>query len=134
MKAGWILIVAAATALPAHAYTAAELRRDCSAAEDLFNAGKSPLAEGPTGPARCVGYVQGFVDGFAVGEYLADSVGVKLNAICPPEGQDATRRLVRSVVAHLERQPPDTRATSASLVGGALSRAFPCSGSLEPRK
>jgi hypothetical protein len=128
------LLLLAILALPAQAYTARELRADCEAAEELHNGGKSAAVITTPGPARCAGYVEGFADGYAITEHLADSVGVKLAALCPPPGPDLSRRLVRAVVAHLERQPPDTQASPATLVAGALSRAFPCSNSLEPRR
>ena len=130
----WLPLLAALLAAPAHAYTASELLSDCQAAETVFASDRAASPWDSAKATRCVAYLEGFVDSYVVTRHLADSVGVKLNAICPPDGPDATRRLVRAVMAHLDRQPPDTRATSASLVGGALSRAFPCSGSLEPRK
>jgi hypothetical protein len=80
-------------------------------------------------------YVAGFADGYGVGDFLSEKVGVKLNAIClPEESKDLTYRLVRAVLSHLERQPPNNKASTATLVAGALSKAFPCQETAEPKK
>lgn len=128
------VLLAMICALPAHAYTARELREDCQAAEDQYarSGTLDPYKSARAG--RCMAYVEGFADGYAVSDYLADSVGVRLNAFCLPPRRDLSYRLVRAVLAHLERQPPASEASTATLVAGALSRAFPCAESLEPRK
>ena len=94
--------------LPAHAYTANELREDCLAAEDHY----APTAARPLRSpkaARCVAYLEGFVNGYAVSDHLAEAVGVKLDAFCLPNRRDLSFRLVRAVLAHLDRQPPKPR-------------------------
>jgi hypothetical protein len=128
------VLLALLCALPAQAYTARELREDCQAAEDQHaqSGAIDPYKSARAG--RCIAYVEGFADGYAVSDFLADSVGVRLNAFCLPARRDLSYRLVRAVLAHLERQPPTVEATTATLVAGALSRAFPCAESLEPRK
>ena len=88
----------------------------------------------PSRGARCLGYLEGFVDGYAISDHLAETVGVKLNAFCLPKSRDLTSRLVRSVLAHLDRQPPNPEGSTATLVAAALSRTFPCTELLEPRK
>ena len=123
-QALWLL--AALFAAPAHAYTADELRGDCLAAEALYNEQKSSDPHEAIRSARCLAYVSGFADGFGIGDYLADKVGVRLNAFCLPKDIDRPARLVRAVVAHLERQPPGSTTGTATLVAGALSRSFPC--------
>ena len=130
----WTLLFAALLSLQAHAYTGKELREDCQAAEDAF--AKSGRLDAYSSPraARCIGYVEGFADGYAISDFLAESVGVKLNAFCLPAGRDLSYRLVRAVLAHLERQPPNPEGSTATLVAGALSKAFPCAESLEPKK
>ena len=130
----WLLILAALFTFSAHAYTGKELRDDCQAAEDAF--AKSSRLDPYSSPkaARCIAYVEGFADGYAVSDFLAESVGVKLNAFCLPAGRDLSYRLVRAVLAHLERQPPNPEGSTATLVAGALSKAFPCAESLEPKK
>ena len=67
-------------------------------------------------------------------DFLAESVGVKLNAFCLPAGRNLSYRLVRAVLAHLERQPPNPETGTATLVAAALSKAFPCTEPLEPKK
>ena len=130
----WLLILATLFAFSAHAYTGKELRDDCQAAEDAF--AKSSRLDPYSSPraARCIAYVEGFADGYAVSDFLAESVGVKLNAFCLPTGRDLSYRLVRAVLAHLERQPPNPEGSTATLVAGAMSKAFPCAESLEPKK
>ena len=130
----WLLILATLYAFSAHAYTGKELRDDCQAAEDAF--AKSSRLDPYSSPraARCIAYVEGFADGYAISDFLAESVGVKLNAFCLPAGRDLSYRLVRAVLAHLERQPPNPEGSTATLVAGAMSKAFPCAESLEPKK
>ena len=131
----WLLLFfTTLSALPAHAYSGKELREDCQAAEEAF--AKSGRLEPYASPkaARCIGYLEGFADGYAISDFLAESVDVKLNAFCLPPGRDLSYRMVRAVLAHLERQPPNPEGSTATLVAGALSKAFPCAESLEPKK
>ena len=130
-----LVLLVAIFALPAHAYSGKELREDCLAAEAGFSSSAtSPNTyQSPKG-ARCLGYLEGFVDGYAVSDHLAESVGVKLNAFCLPKSADLSYRLVRSVLAYLDRQPPNPEASTAALVAAALSRTFPCAEPLEPRR
>ncbi len=130
-----LIVLFALFALPAHAYSGKELREDCLAAEGSFVSGAtSPNAyQSPKG-ARCLGYLEGFVDGYAVSDRLAESVGVKLNAFCLPKSADLSYRLVRSVLAYLDRQPPNPDGSTAAIVAAALSRTFPCGEPLEPRR
>ena len=130
----YLLILASFFTISAHAYTGKELREDCQAAEDAF--AKSSRLDPYSSPraARCIAYVEGFVDGYAISDFLAESVGVKLNAFCLPDDRDLSYRLVRAVLAHLERQPPNPEGSTATLVAGALSKTFPCTIPLEPKK
>ena len=127
-----IALLALLFILPAHAYSGKELRADCLAAEG--NLAASPEPDQPSRGARCLGYLEGFVDGYAISDHLAETVGVKLNAFCLPKSRDLTSCLVRSVLAHLDRQPPNPEGSTATLVAAALSRTFPCTELLEPRK
>ncbi|QLQ26077.1 MAG: hypothetical protein HZT41_15580 [Dechloromonas sp.] len=131
----FLVLIVALFAVPAHAYSGKELREDCLAAEGAFAASAaSPNAyQSPRG-ARCLGYLEGFVDGYAVSDHLAESVGVTLNAFCLPKSADLSYRLVRSVLAYLDRQPPNPESSTATLVAAALSRTFPCAEPLEPRR
>ena len=128
-----LLLLVAFFAASAHAYTGKELREDCQAAEDAYAQSGRLDPYGSPRAARCVAYVEGFADGYAVSDFLAESVGVKLNAFCLPPGRDLSYRMVRAVLAHLERQPPNPEGSTATLVAGALSKAFPCAESLEPK-
>lgn len=110
----------------AHAYTGKELLEDCQAAEAIYSEKKTTDPYASVRSARCMAYVAGFADGYGVGDYLAGKVGVQLNAICLPTDGDVQYRLVRAVLAHLEKQPPNTTADTRTLVAGALSKAFPC--------
>ena len=131
----FLVLIVALFAVPAHAYSGKELRADCLAAEGAFAASAaSPNAyQSPRG-ARCLGYLEGFVDGYAVSDHLAESVGVTLKAFCLPKSADLSYRLVRSVLAYLDRQPPNPESSTATLVAAALSRTFPCAEPLEPRR
>lgn len=121
-------------ALPASAYTAQELREDCLAAEEFYNRQAPTDVYHSVRVARCVSYLSGFVDGYGIGDYLADKVGLGLNAFCPPRDPDLNRRMVRSVLAQLDRLPPEVTASTATLVAGALAKTFPCPDALEPKK
>ena len=121
-------------ALPASAYTAQELREDCLAAEEFYNRQAPADIYHSVRVARCLSYLNGFLDGYGIGDYLAEKVGVGLNAFCPPAEPDRSRRVVRSVLAQLDRLPPGTTASTATLVAAALTKTFPCPDSLEPKK
>ena len=131
----WLVLFAFFFALPVHAYSGKELRDDCLAAESSFaaNAARPDVYQSPKG-ARCIGYIEGFADGYAISDFLSEKVGVKLNAFCLPNSPDLTYRLVRSVLAHLDRQPPNPESSTATLVAAALSKTFPCTEPLEPKK
>ncbi len=130
-----ILILICVPALPAYAYSGSELREDCMAAEELYSQKKSNNPYQSIRSTRCMAYVAGFADGYGVGDFLSEKVGVKLNAIClPEESNDLSYRLIRAVLSHLERQPPNNQASTATLVAGALSKAFPCQETADTKK
>ena len=110
----------------AHAYSGKELLEDCQAAEAFYVEKKSIDPYQSVRGARCMAYVAGFADGYGIGDFLAGKVGLQLNAICLPDDGDLQYRMVRAVLAHLEKQPPNTTAETRTLVAGALSKAFPC--------
>jgi len=123
------------SAAPALAYSGAELRDDCQAADARYREQRSSDPYDAIRGARCIAYLAGFADSYAISDYLADKVGVRLNAFClPKEDDDLSMRLVRAVVIHLERMPPNASASTAILVAGALAKAFPCPEALEPKK
>ena len=132
MKYLWLIATLFAT--QAQAYSSQELREDCLAAEGFYAQKKNSDPFESIRSARCIAYVAGFADSYAVSDYLAEKVGIKLNAFCLPKDSDLPPRLVRSVLAHLDRQPPNTTASTAMLVAGALAKTFPCTDSLEPKK
>lgn len=132
MKVLWL--IAALFATQAHAYTSDEMRADCQAAEEFYAQDKNSGPPEPIGSARCIAYVTGFADGYLLSDYLADKVGVKLNAFCLPKDADLPFRLVRAVLAHLDRQPPKASSSTAMLVANALAKSFPCTDSLESKK
>jgi hypothetical protein len=129
MKTIWLLAALLATLFTtqAHAYTADELRGDCQIADEMYAGQKSSDPFQAIRSARCIAYVAGFADSYAISEYLASKVGVKLNAFCLPIDPDLSMRLVRAVAIHLERVPPKTTVGPSTLVAGALAKAFPCS-------
>jgi hypothetical protein len=129
----FLLLLAALCSGPAFAYTSAELRGDCEAAEALApNAPDNDPRQVLQG-ARCTAYVMGFADGYAISDYLAEKVGVRLNAICLPQDEHLPQRLVRAVLNQFDRQPQNNNST-ATIVAGALARSFPCPETLEPSK
>ena len=129
-----LCLASAAFSFSAHAYTADELRGDCLATEEFYAAKANADPYQSIRGARCMAYVAGFADGYAVSDYLAEKVGVTLNAICLPKDKDLPYRLVRSVLAHLERTPPKSTSSTATLVAAALSKTFPCADQLESKK
>ena len=129
-----LCLLAALFATQAHAYSNQELRKDCQAAEEFFEQKKSTDPYQSVMSARCISYVAGFVDGYAISDYLAEKVGVKLNAFCLPTDGNLPARLVRAVLGHLDRQPPNSTASTATTVASALANTFPCTDLLEPKK
>ncbi len=129
-----IFVIAACLSLGAHAYTADELRADCQAAEEAHDAGVTAGQSQPGRADRCMGYIMGFVDGYAVSDHLATKIGVSLNALCFPRDADLPYRLLRSVRMHLDRTPPKSTISTATLIAAALSKSFPCADLLEPKK
>ncbi len=121
-------------AYEAQAYSGTELLEDCLAAEEFYTQKKNSTPYQSIRGARCMAYVAGFADGYGVGDFLANKVGIQLNAICLPTDTDLPYRLVRSVLGHLERQPPNNQASTATLVAGALSKSFPCPETQETKK
>ena len=136
MKLLPVIALAAATLLPcaAQAYNGAELLADCRAAEETFDGKQDSDPTHAIRSTRCISYLSGFADSYAVSDYLASQVGIKLNAFCLPHDPELARRLVRAVVIHVERIPPQSTTSTATLVAGALSKAFPCPETLEPKK
>jgi len=130
----YLVLLAALFATQAQAYTPDELRGDCQAAEEMYAKQKTSDPFQSIRSGRCIAYVAGFADGYAVSDYLAGQVGMKLNAFCLPNDPDLSMRLVRAVTIHVERVPPNTTMSTATLVAGALAKAFPCAEALESKK
>lgn len=113
----------------AQAYTGPELQEDCLAAEILLTGQKSTDIFHSVKSSRCLNYLDGFLDGYSIAERLSERVGVRLNAFCAPRESDERVRLVRAVLAYLDRQPPfPTGSTipAAQVAGAAFSKAFAC--------
>jgi hypothetical protein len=129
-----LLLLILGAAGTAHAYQIRELREDCQAAEQLFAQEKNLDTSDSQKANRCISYIAGFADGYAISEYLAEKVGVQLSAFCLPRDNDLPRRLVRAVQAHLEYLPKDPAGSTATIVAGALARSFSCTNTLESKK
>lgn len=127
------LLFGAFFSLNVFAYSSTELHQDCLAAEEFYAQNKNSTPYQSIRGARCIAYIAGFSDGYGIADFLADKVGVSLNAICLPSDADTPYRLVRAVLAHLEHQPTNHMANTATLVAGALSKAFPCQDNASPR-
>jgi len=108
------------------AYSQGEMRQDCQAAEEIFAGQKSSDPFHAIRGARCIAYVSGFADGYSVSDYLADKLGMQLNAFCLPDEGDLSLRLVRSALAQLDRTPPKSQVSTANILASAFSRTFPC--------
>ena len=68
---------------------------------------------------RCIGYIDGFTDGIAIGQ-----LGVS-TAICLPV--EATTGQIRDVLKRTLKEAPETRHMQAyRLVAAALKKAWPC--------
>jgi hypothetical protein len=117
-----------------HAYTGQEMLADCRLAEAQESETKSSDPQQKLRSGRCLSYIAGFADGYEISDYLAEKVGVRLNAFCLPNDPDILHRMVRAVVIHVERTPPQNTISTATLVAGALAKAFPCSDLLERKK
>lgn len=129
-----LLIAALLVASHAEAYTGQELHEDCLAAEAFYAGEKSSDPYQSVRSGRCIGYLAGFADGYAVADFLSEKVGVKINAFCLPKSPDLSPRLVRAVLGGFDRVPPKTGVNTATLVASSLARSFPCAESLEPKK
>ena len=81
---------------------------DCQAAESFFTRKESHRPYQSVQGARCPRYVAGFADGCGVADYLAGKVGVQPTPSARPPTATCRYRLVRAVLAHLEKQPPNT--------------------------
>lgn len=126
-----VLAGACLCALPwmAEAYSGPELQEDCLAAESLLSGTRSTDIFHSVKSSRCLAYLEGFLDGYAVGERLAGRVGVSLGAFCAPRESGERIRLVRAVLAYLDRQPPfpkDTDIGATQVAAAAFSIAFAC--------
>lgn len=108
------------------AYTGEEMLADCQAAEAFYREKPTANPYQSMRGTRCMAYIAGFVDSYAISQYLTDKIGVQLNAFCLPPDNDLTYRLVRAVLAHLEYRPPGSNTSTATLVAGALAKTFPC--------
>ncbi|MDR2839123.1 MAG: hypothetical protein LBV49_11260 [Azonexus sp.] len=127
-----VLAAASITTPAAFAYSGNELRADCQAADTLHN---DPNYSDPAlvaSSARCLGYVMGFADGYAISDYLAEKVGVRLAAFCLPKDENLPHRLIRAVLSQFDRLPPKSDGSPATLTAAALARSFPCA--IEPDK
>ena len=118
--------------LLAQAYTGPELQEDCLAAEVLLTGQNSTDIFHSVKSSRCLNYLDGFLDGYGIADRLTEKVGVRINAFCPPREPEARVRLVRlvrAVLAYLDRQPPfpaNSTVPAANVVAGAFSKAFVC--------
>lgn len=115
--------------LAAQAYTGPELQEDCLAAETLLTGQKSTDIFHSVKSSRCLTYLEGFLDGYGVAERLGNRVGIRLNAFCAPREAEERVRLVRAVLAYLDRQPPfpaGSTIPAAQVAGAAFSTAFAC--------
>ena len=115
----------------AQAYTGQQLLADCRIAETQPDVTKISDPQEALSSTRCTAYISGFADGYAVSDYLAEKVGVKLNPLWPPRDPDLLQRMIRAVVIHVERTPPQNTVSTATLVAGALGKTFPCTETLE---
>jgi hypothetical protein len=129
-----LFIIATCLSFNAYSYSSDELLGDCKAAVTFHTENPNPDPYQTMRGARCTAYVTGFADGYQVSNYLAEKIGVSLNAICLPNDENLPYRLVRSVLTHLERLPPNSPSNSATLVAAALSKTFPCADQLESKK
>ena len=129
-----LCLTASCLSLSAQAYTGDELRRDCQAADEFYTEKNSSDPYQSIRGTRCIAYIAGFADGYAVSDYLAEKVGVSLNAICLPKDKDLPYRLVRSILTHLEQTPPKSTSNTATLVAAALAKTFPCADQLEQKR
>lgn len=125
-------LLALCAAASAHAYSARELLDDCTAADQYY--AQNSDTEPSTKATRCIAYLMGIADGYAISDYLAEKVGVKLNAFCLPRDNNLAERLVRATLNHIEHMPPNTTASTATLVASALGKSFSCPDSLESKK
>lgn len=127
MRSPFVAILLLATSFCTHAYDGRDLQRDCEAAETLF---AQPTAGNPyetLRAARCFSYLTGLVDGYALGDYMADRIGVSLNALCLPTGDDAPRLMIKALLSYARQQAPGGSLPTHLLAAGAMVKHFSCS-------
>jgi len=117
----------------AQADQANELREDCRIAESMLTQQGSLTPYDSLRGTRCISYLAGFADGYAVADYLGGKVGLQLGAFCPPKDENLAPRMVRSLLAQFDRMPPQVRQGTAEIAAAAFARSFPCNEKLETK-
>lgn len=117
----------------AQAYQAGELREDCQIAESMLAQQTSLTPYDSLRGTRCISYLAGFADGYAVADYLGSKVGLQIGAFCLPKEENLPPRMVRALLAQFDRMPPQIRQSTAEIAAAALARSFPCNEKLETK-
>jgi hypothetical protein len=74
--------------------------------------------------ATCLGWVEGFADGFIVHDELL-GVSEKDRMVCMPRGIAATQ-IVRAIKKYIADNPEKAHRATRYIASVALARAFPC--------
>ncbi|WP_371323190.1 Rap1a/Tai family immunity protein [Dechloromonas sp. ZY10] len=117
----------------AHAYQAGELREDCQIAENMLSQQSNLTPYDSLRGTRCISYLAGFADGYAVADYLGGKVGLQLGAFCLPKEENLPPRMVRALLAQFDRMPPRISQGTAEIAAAAFARSFPCNEKLETK-
>lgn len=117
----------------AQAYQADELREDCRIAEGMLARQGNLTPYDSLRGTRCISYLAGFADGYAVADYLGGKVGLQLGAFCLPKEENLAPRMVRALLAQFDRMPPQVRQGTAEIAAAALARSFSCNEKLETK-
>ncbi|MCK6413067.1 MAG: hypothetical protein L6Q55_11675 [Azonexus sp.] len=115
------------------AYQAEELRGDCQIAEGMLAQRTGIPPYDSLRATRCISYLAGFADGYAVADYLGGKIGLQIAAFCPPKDENLAPRMVRALLAQFDRMPPQIRQGTAEITAAAFARSFPCNEKLETK-
>ena len=131
----WLLAAFAAS----RRYTPAtpdELRAgDQQVAEEMWPPSKEQHPFKSIRSARCIASMS-LVLPMLPGQQLPGRASQRSNSMrfCLAQRPDLSMRLVRTVTIHVERVPPNTTMSTATLVAGALAKAFPLPEALGSKK
>ncbi|KFE54997.1 Rap1a/Tai family immunity protein [Pseudomonas syringae] len=97
-----------------------QLLSDC---QQALNGSEGRNVSSPLVAGRCMGVIQGTIDGLAVSRQIFTNIP---ELICMPQGGLPMGQMVRVVTKHLTDNPADLSHNESLLIAKAMVKAFPC--------